>query len=346
MKVALVTGPCPLGQCGVGDYTVRLATALMKAGVEAQVIAEGSWSLGDVFSTNRLLRNRCFDIVHIQYPTAGFGRKLGPQALSLLRASVITIHEASQRRFLRKLSLFPFLVRPQHLIFTSSFERRFLAQCVPWVMRCSSIIPVGSNIPEPSQGVSRTLAEVVHFGLITPHKGIEDVLELARLIGTSGRSLMVRIIGQVPAQHAAYGRNLRLQAARLPVVWHHDLEADQVARLLGQISLAYLPFPDGASERRTTLKTALLSGLAVLTTVGPHTPRPLRDVVLECASPLAAFRSLSALLDDPQQIVALSSKAVDYARRYSWERIAGLHVGVYESVLGERSSAECHCVNT
>ena len=118
MKVAFVTGPCPPAECGVGDYTACLGKALQICGSETQVITAGDWNLLGALAVSRRLRQQKFDIVHIEYPTVGFGYKLGPQALSLLRSSVLTIHEASQRRILRKLALYPFAIRPEHVIFT------------------------------------------------------------------------------------------------------------------------------------------------------------------------------------------------------------------------------------
>src|SRR5437899_6377638 len=144
MKVALLTGPRPPGECGVGDYTVCLGNALKASGVDTHVIASDNWDLLSVLGSSRLLKKQNFDIVHIEYPTVGFRYTLGPQALSLLRACVITIHEASQRHILRKLALIPFAVRPKHIIFTSSPERLFATKWAPWIARSSSVIPVGS----------------------------------------------------------------------------------------------------------------------------------------------------------------------------------------------------------
>src|ERR1700719_4557504 len=157
MKVALVTGPCPPGGCGVGDYTMCLGNALKASGIETHVITSGDWNLLGVFKESRRLREQKFDIVHIEYPTVGFGTQLGSQGLSLLQSCVVTIHEASQRHILRKLALLPFAVRPEYMIFTNRFERRFAMTWAPWIACASSVIPVGSNIAVAAQGSSRTL---------------------------------------------------------------------------------------------------------------------------------------------------------------------------------------------
>jgi glycosyltransferase involved in cell wall biosynthesis len=337
VKVALVTGHCPPGECGVGDYTRCLGKALNASGVETRVITSGNWNLLGVFTASRCLREQKFDIVHLEYPTLGFGTKLGPQGLSLLQSCVITIHEASQWRIRGRLALFPFAVRPEHIIFTTPFERHFAATWAPWIARASSVIPVGSNIAAAAKEGQRTLSEVVYFGLISPRKGLEQVLELGNLIRLSGLPLVVRIVGQVPLKHAVYSDELRLKATGLPIIWDYNLGEEQTAERLAKASIAYLPYPDGASERRGALKAALLSGLAVITTRGPHTACDLEGVVRFCRSPEEALAEVLSLVESPEERSKMAVKAVQYGQQYTWERIAKLHLNVYNFVLGKRS---------
>lgn len=336
MKVALVTGPCPPGGCGVGDYTVCLANALNAGGVESHVVTSRDWNLRHVFKVNRSLREQNFDIVHIEYPTVGFGYKLGPQGLSLLQSCVVTIHEASQRHILRQLSLFPFTVRPEHIVFTSRFERQFATTWAPWISRVSSVIPVGSNIGVGASKGPRALNEIVYFGLIMPLKGLERVVELSRLIKSAGLSLTVRIIGTAPPRHTEYLERLRLETTNLPITWDLDLSETQIAQRLAEASIAYLPYPDGATERRTTLKAALLNGVAVLTTRSPQTPRSLGRLMRFCQTAEEALTAIRHLISHPEELVRMATAAADSGKTYSWERIAELHRQVYWRVLSHK----------
>ena len=344
MKVALVIGPCRPGQCGVGDYTRRLRDALEAIDVDAQVISDGDWGLSKFHQKHQLLKSTNFDIIHIQYPTAGFGRSLGPQALSFLRPAVITIHEASQRKLPRKLSLLPFTFWPEYLIFTDEFEEGFVHKWAPWTSRTgSAVIQVGSNIEMTNSTTPRNHREVVHFGLIMPKKGLEEVLELGRLIKESEAPVELTVIGQVPAGYSKYLESLMAGAGAsgLPISWFHDLNDQQVANRLLRASIAYLPFPDGASDRRTTLKTALHCGLAVLTTNGPHASSALAEVVRFCSTPKDAFTVVESLIADHAEINRLSSKSLDYAAQFSWEVIAKRHAQIYEAVLRQRRFPAC-----
>jgi glycosyltransferase involved in cell wall biosynthesis len=300
------------------------------------VIGSGDWHLLGALKQARSLRDQKFDIVHIEYPTAGFGTKLGPQGLSLLQNCVVTIHEASQRQVLRQLSLIPFAFRSAHIVFTSEFERRFAVRWIPWISRTSSVIPVGSNIPLGITNQLRTLNEIVHFGLLLPGKGLEQVLELGGLIRSAGLPLVIRILGRVPPRHSTYFERLRSEAAGLPITWDLDLSEQQIANRLAGGSIAYLPYPDGASERRTTLRAALLNGLAVITTHGTHTPQSLESTVKFCRTAQEALEAICSLTNDREEMARMASNATHSELAQSWEHIAQQHQIVYRRVLTEK----------
>jgi glycosyltransferase involved in cell wall biosynthesis len=340
VKVALITGHCPTGGCGVGDYTACLGNALNASGIGSHLITSGDWNLWGAFRESRRLREQKFDILHIQYPTAGFGTQLGSQGLSLLQSCVVTIHEASQRRVLRKLSLLPFMVRPKHVIFTSEFERRFVTKWVPWVSRISSIIPVASNIRVYPQERKRTLSEIVYFGLILPRKGLEEVVGLSRLIKSGGLALKVRIIGRPHPEHMEYFEKLRSATAELPVIWDLDLSEEQVAERLASSAVAYFPFPDGASERRTSLKAALANGVAVVSNRGSHTPPNMESSLTFAENPKEALIAARALIESQEERTKLARNAGEYLRQCSWERVAELHLAVYTKLLSPKYGAD------
>lgn len=322
----------------MGDYTVCLAKALNSSGVETHLITSRQWGLFDAFAVSKTLRRQKFDIVHVEYPTLGFDMELGPQGLSLLQNCVITIHEASQLGPRGRLMLFPFTLRSQRIIFTSQFELEFAAKWAPWTAGNSSIIPVGSNIRPVAPETPRALDEIVYFGLLIPRKELEEVLEMAAFIKTAGLPLRIRAIGRVPHKHISYFEELKWRAQGLPIIWDRDLDEEQTGKRLAAASIAYLPYSDGASERRTTLKAALLNGLAVITTLGPHTPADLEGVVKFCRNPQEGLAIIRTLIENPEHISKMASNAVRYGQQYSWERIAAMHLEVYESVLSRRRS--------
>ena len=130
MKLAMVSGSYPPDVCGSGDYTQRLAEALEVRGVSVEVITGTDWGVKNVPRVQRLIRTLRADLTHIQYPTVGYGRKLGPQLIGLFERAVVTPHEASQTHILRRLSLFPFLFG-RRIIFTNRFEQAYVSRMAP-----------------------------------------------------------------------------------------------------------------------------------------------------------------------------------------------------------------------
>ena len=88
MRVAMISGSYPPQPCGVGDYTARLVSELRAAKVEVDVFTtaldEGrrdppahgeitDWRLSTWWQASRLLLDRQYDVVHLQYPARFYG---------------------------------------------------------------------------------------------------------------------------------------------------------------------------------------------------------------------------------------------------------------------------------
>jgi glycosyltransferase involved in cell wall biosynthesis len=337
VKAAILCGPCPPGACGIGDYTVCLARALEQKGVQAHVISSGNWNLLGALKHDAILSGTNFDVLHIQYPTVGFGWALTPQALALLQRCVVTVNEASRVHILRKLALLPFTIRPKQLIFTSEYERQFAIKWVPWISEVSCVIPITSNISVADEPSNRSLDEILYFGLIMPKKGLESVIALAELVKASRLSFRIRIMGSSPPKYAAYFEALRSKTSTLPIIWDLELSEYEVAKRLASSSIAYLPYPDGVSERRATFKAALLNGVTVITTRGQHTPSTFGEFVSFCPNPKEALAAARFLSGNPMQRTKLTDRARGYARQFTWDSIAEAHLALYQRTL----STEC-----
>jgi glycosyltransferase involved in cell wall biosynthesis len=172
---------------------------------------------------------------------------------------------------------------------------------------------------------------IVTFGLVRPGKGLEDVVALARLVHQRGLDWRVQVVGQVPANQREYARTLRAEAAGLPLEWLDGLDHEAAAAALGRAAITYLPFPDGASERRGTLLACLAAGTAVITTDGPQTPLSLRNAVTLAETPADALAAAAALRADDGRAARLREAGTVYAARFSWERIAAEHIALYQS---------------
>lgn len=341
MRVAFLTGPVPAGFCGVGDYTRLLAGALERQGVHVAVLESPGPPVLLAFRLRAATKKFQPDIIHIQYPTAGFGKGLTPQVFSLMTRFVLTLHEVEGRHLLRRLSLYPLWFRARHVIFTCESNMAYSLRRVPWLRHMSTVIPLSSNIPVMvNRRSGQAIQEVIHFGLVRPDKGIESVLEYAKLVSSEQMPVSVRIVGNSPSVHASYLAYVRSTSTALPVTWDLNLSAEDVAKRLAQAMIAYMPFPDGVSERHASILAALANGLPVITTKGKFTPRELECAVKFCATPREAVAATRELLDKPALREALGASACQYAARFSWESIAESHIKIYERIIA--AGGACH----
>lgn len=332
----LLLAPEQRGPCGVLDYALRLAAVLQEAGVRVTIARgerKGRLSVCAVAAQARALKP---DIVHVQYPMARYGSSLLPHWVAQLPRcrTVVTLHEFSQAHLLRQIAGLAFS-RADALVFTNAFERAAFGRWYPWSRGRGHVIPIGSNIPWLSAQGARDRDEVCYFGLIRPDRGLESFLALARLAADAAPQLRFRVLGAVPAGQRAYCEQMRQASGGLPRLrWDLGRGDGEVAQRLAETGFLYLHYPDGASERRSTLLAALGNGAAVITSRGPQTPPGLESVVRFAADPADALAQLGALRADPTAEANLRRAGHDWVKRHSWEAIAAAHRELYARIAG------------
>jgi glycosyltransferase involved in cell wall biosynthesis len=259
---------------------------------------------------------------------------MAPQALSVLlhHRVVVTLHEFTQAHPARKISVLPLLLAASHVIFTTEYERGYSLSLLPFLRGRSSVIPIASNVPYVDGNEPRNQRMVCYFGLIRPKKEISDFLTLAVLAREKSIPLEFVIVGKPVAGYEEYASSLLLEAGRLGIRFYSGLKLSEVAKVLSSATFAYLPFRDGASERRGSLLAALGNGLVVLTTIGAATTPALRNVVVPVESPQVALNRIGELLGDGERRSAVSRLARDYALEFSWSRIAADHLRLYREL--------------
>ncbi len=334
MKIVMVSGSWPPERCGVGDYSDRLASALGAAGAEVvRFGGEGATRSSQLVHSLGRIRQIAPDVVHIQYPTAGYRRSIGPSLLAaIVRCPVVvTLHEFTRFRFYRMPWFLPFAFA-QGLVFTSAHERTDFLRRLRHVPRHCETIPIGSNIPVGPDLV-RDPRAVCSFGLLMPDKGLEQFLTLAKSL--AGRGYRFSLIGSIPEKFRAYGEAITAEARALGVQVFADETPDGVARQLRLHTYAYLPYPDGATDKRGSLLATLVNGLKIMAPLTDRSHPPIRDCVVEAGSPEQAARILAAVEagDDPWSGINL--QAVSSA--FEWQRIAQRHLSFYMGVVRTRS---------
>ena len=333
MRIVIVTGSYPPDVCGVGDYTFQLSKALREEGIITEVFCRCNWNVSDIRNIINAVKSSNPDLVHIQYPSVGFRKKLTPQIMSLAVPSIITIHEVTKAHLLRKISLYPFSIRSKHIIFTTPYERQYAIRRAPWIAHRSSVIPIGSNIKIGNAAQKRDTQNIVYFGLVRPNKGIEDVVGLAKVIKKTSAPFHIRMIGKPHPKFMEYYDNLRIKAQSLPITWDVDLPDQEVADILSRSLTAYMPFPDGVSERRGSLMALLANGVITITIRGKHTPPELNNTVLFCDTPEESLQMIQKIQHDAEMQKRLSNNARAYANKFTWDDIAQRHAELYARMM-------------
>jgi glycosyltransferase involved in cell wall biosynthesis len=333
-RVALIVGDERVRYCGVRDYALTLAAALSRLGVQADVVAPSSWSLPEFLRFRRHLRKSHYDIVHVQYPAIGFRTSLVPQLLGFLRTApkcLVTLHDYSSLPPHQRFSTHLFRGSASAILFSGEYERQRYERLFGRIGAKRLIVPIGSNVPSAPPSPQRQ-REVVYFGQLRPGKGVEDFLELATSGIQSGRSFVFHVIGSAPRAHRAWAEALR-ESSDASIRWSFDLDAQAVAERLQASFAAYLPFPDGASERRGSILAAVTNGLPLLSRKGEATPPALFEVFRNVGGAAEALKALDELDADPALWQRMRQAALKYALRHSWDQIAKEHAKIYGEVL-------------
>lgn len=333
MRVMLVSGSLPPEVCGVGDYSARLAEALRERGISVRLESAGDRTRAS--AAYRSLLSGGADIVHVQYPSIGYGRRFWPHVLSTrarTRAAVVlTLHEYAAAHPARRAAALALAVSSDRLVFVEPVDRA----AVPYRKAADApVIPVGSNLPTaPSQG-ERDLRRVIYFGLIRPRKGLEDFFELARLSREQGAGFTFEVVGAVDERRHDYAQSLR--ASNPDVIWTLGLSAPDAASRIASSRAAYLPYPGGASERRGSLLAVLQNSVPVVTTSGAHTSAALADCVMLASGASEALERLRELQRwQPEELL---SKAAAYVEARSWRTIADAHAELYNELIASKTS--------
>ncbi|WP_267361685.1 MULTISPECIES: hypothetical protein [unclassified Methylobacterium] len=337
LKIAMICGTWPPSPCGVGDYTGHLARSLENKDVLVDRISlDGKPEIQKLLTLKRSIISMDHDVVHVQYPSIGYGRSIAPCIIPFLKRStpiIVTIHEYKNFHLLRRPWFLPFAYATRGRIFTNRTERDYFNATLRPSPANEAILAIPSNIPRAPQR-PRRLKSVCMFTLLTPHKGIEDFLSLANDPHVAG-DFTFSLIGAVTESNAEYAEHIVRAAKMGNVTTHLNLKEDDVSQLLAVHQYGYMPYPDGAAEKRGSLLAGLANGLVILTTHSNITSPELVHCTVRVTSPTDAAMKLIVLESEPSQITDFRKRATQY-RVPDWGELADQHIAFYEAVLSTR----------
>lgn len=359
MKILLITGSFPPMKCGVGDYTFHLAQALAaQDGVQVAVLTSTAadecnqielfavmktWRMSEIVIALRAIHASYADIVHIQYPTQGYGNGKLPWVLPIAsflmgKKVVQTWHEGyKSRRYAPELLLKSIV--PGALITPHEAYRELLHPMLRWVLwkKRFLVIPIGPNIPlsnfnpQARKEIRRKYLKdqdrlVVFFGFVYPSKGAELLFDICD--PESDHIVIAGEFGEPQACHLEIIRRASLPPWSGKSTIAGFLPGEEAAALLAAADAVVLPFRKGRGETcRGSVYAAVIQGTFVLTTsqaVNGYNKK--RNVY--CAK-----------IDDIQEMRLALKTYVGVRRKPStgnvdeWSDIAHQHRAVYNSLL-------------
>lgn len=348
-------------RCGVGDYSLNLAKALiaepeLHVGIltstparDAEQIARidvfpviKKWSFFEILKVIKNIRNWSPDIVHIQYPTQGYGNGFLPWILPLIaflmgKKVVQTWHEGYSRRTAPKLFLKSIV--PSGLVFVRPQYEENLHPQLRWALRGkrTEFIPNASAIPRIHPGehekneirgiyLKKQNRLIVFFGFVYPHKGVEFLFEIA-----DSAVDQIVIAGEVD-ENSEYCQEILRRASTAAwlgkVTITGFLDSIDVAALLTVADAVILPFRLGGGEWNTSIHGAVLNGTHVITTSLTKNGYDEKCNVYY------------AKVDDIQEMKSALTNYAGVKRKYSsdidrdeWTGIAKRHRLLYENML-------------
>lgn len=347
-------------RCGVGDYTGRLAKALgRRENTSVAVLTDAAatpvpsdfdfevfpivdgWEIADVVRIAKVVRRWRPDLVHVQYPTQGYGRRylpwLLPALFSIANVPIVqTWHEYHMERVRRNLLN---AVLGGGLIAVRPDYKARMPNWYRWLIRKKhfGFIPNASAIPQTrlSDGERLVMRShfaplpirlVVYFGFAYPPKRVELLFEIA-----DPSQHHIVLIGDLNSK-AEYHKSILDRVNQAPWIGKATvtgfLPAEDVGRILATADAVVLPFQDGGGIWNTSIHAAVKQGTFVLTTARDHQGYDASSNVYY-ARPDDVAEMTSAL----RTHIGNRMAKIDDDSASEWEAIADAHGALYASVL-------------
>ena len=366
LKVAFV-GSYPPRKCGIATFTQDLRAAVAALGENVSscpVVAvndgaecyeyppEVVFEIAeqDIASYERAAEfiNRSeADVVCLQHEFGIYGGSAGGHVLALLRALktpvVTTLHTVlrdpgpEQRRVMEAL-----IQASARLVVMTERARRFLREIYDAPAEKIDLVAHGiHDVPFEEPDRFKTLLAVegrqvlLTFGLLSPNKGIEQVLHALPAIVAEFPQAVYLVLGAThPNLVREHGEDYRLGLERLAkhhgverhvIFYNRFVDLPELMDFIGAADVYITPYLNERQIVSGTLAYAFGAGKAVVSTPYWHAAELLADgrgALVPFADSAAIAREVGALLRDEPRRLALRAQAHRIGREMIWSRAA------------------------
>lgn len=369
-RVAMLGNHLPR-QCGIATFTTDLSQALVAAvpDVDCFVLAMNDAGVrhaypprvrfeiaeGDISAYRRaadFLNVNSVDVVSVQHEYGIFGAKAGINVLELLRPLrmpiVTTLHTIlAEPNATQRVAMDALIEVSERFVVMSTDGRELLRKVHGVEDDKIDVIPHGIPVVQPHRSKDQLgvagRSVILTFGLLSPDKGIEHVIEALPAIVARYPDTVYVVLGathpHVKQQHGEmYRRGLESLAERLGVsdniIFHNRfVEHEELVEFLGAADIYVTPYLKEEQSTSGTLAYAVGCGKAVISTPYRYAVELLSDgrgLLVPWRDSAAIARSVIGLLDDPRKRSDLQERAAAFGRKMSWPIVARSYMSSFE----------------
>ena len=364
-RIAVIGNHLPR-QCGIATFTTDLCGAISSAFGAAQLLAlpvndadQGydypsrvRWSLNqdEVASYHQaaeFLNFNNIDMVCLQHEYGIFGGPAGSHILHLMRGLkmpvVTTLHTVLREPNPDQLMVMEQIAElSDRLIVMSQLSSQFLQEIFKVSSSKIDIIPHGvpdlpfldPNFYKDRFGVEGK-AVLLTFGLLSPNKGIENVIEALPQILMNHKNVVYIVAGAthphiLRREGDRYREQLQALARKLGVeanvIFHNQfVSPEEMVECIGASDIYITPYRHEAQVVSGTLAYALGAGKAIISTPYWYAIELLDDnrgALVPFQNPSAIAHKTIELLDTPAIRHAMRKRAYKFSRDMVWQKVA------------------------
>ena len=372
VRIAVVGNHLPR-QCGIATFTTDLCNAIAAEYGAAQlsVVAvndgHATYSYpervrfeiceGDIASYKAAadyLNASNVDLVCLQHEYGIFGGKSGNHIMELLKhlkmPVVTTLHTVLREPNLdQRVVMHKIAARSERLIVMSQFSSRILQEVFRVPVEKIGLIPHGiPDLPFEQPDIYKkrfscqTKRVLLTFGLLSPNKGFESVIQAMPRILASHSNTVYMIAGAThPQIRAREGDRYRLElqalASKLGVEQqvlfvNRFVSPEEMASLVGSADIYITSYCHEAQAVSGTLAYAMGAGKAIISTPYWYAAEVLdkgRGVLVPFENPAAVATAAIQLLANDEAREAMRERAYLYARPMVWKRVAQSYMAAF-----------------
>ncbi len=378
-RIAVIGNYLPR-QCGIATFTTDLCAAIAAEYGTARLLAlpvndteDGydypprvRWSLAqdDVRSYQEaaeFLNFNNIDMVCLQHEYGIFGGPAGSYILHLLRGLkmpvVTTLHTVLREPDPNQLMVMEEVAElSDRLIVMSQLSSQFLQEIFKVPGNKIDMVPHGvpdlpfldPNFYKDRFGVEGK-AVLLTFGLLSPNKGIENVIQALPQILSKHKNVAYIVAGAThPHVLRHEGDKYRASLLALAkevgvesnVIFHdHFVSPEEMAEFIGAADIYITPYRHEAQVVSGTLAYALGAGKAIISTPYWHAIELLDDrrgALVPFQNPGAIAHKTVELLDTPAIRHAMRKRAYVFARDMVWKKVAQGYMESFARVRSDR----------